>query len=162
MLSWLPENVSTYGADIDALFYLIYYIVGAAFLLTEGALLLFLILYRRREGQRATYVSGERRGEAAWILVPCLIVLVLDLWIDVRGEHVWSKVKMQVPPADFQLRVTGKQFNWETSIPGQTGSSTRKMTCSSRTIYTFRWGRSCVSSSSLRMSSTASFCRTCA
>ena len=29
MLSWLPENVSTYGGQIDRLFYLIYYITTA-------------------------------------------------------------------------------------------------------------------------------------
>jgi cytochrome c oxidase subunit 2 len=121
MLSWLPENVSTYGADIDSLFYLIYYVTGAFFLLTEGALLLFVILYRRREGQRATYVAGDRLEEAAWILVPCLIVLVLDLWIDARGAGVWEKVKGQVPSSDVQVRVTGKQFNWEILYPGPDG-----------------------------------------
>ena len=26
MLSWLPETVSTYGPDIDRLFYVIYYV----------------------------------------------------------------------------------------------------------------------------------------
>ena len=30
MLRWLPEDVSPYGAGIDALFYLIYYITTAA------------------------------------------------------------------------------------------------------------------------------------
>src|SRR2546422_1673398 len=30
---WLPENVSTYGAEIDWLFHLIYYITGATFVL---------------------------------------------------------------------------------------------------------------------------------
>ena len=34
MLSWwLPENVSTYGQDIDFLFNLIYYITGVVFIL---------------------------------------------------------------------------------------------------------------------------------
>jgi hypothetical protein len=28
MLRWLPENVSTYGGDVDAIFSLIYAIVG--------------------------------------------------------------------------------------------------------------------------------------
>jgi cytochrome c oxidase subunit 2 len=118
MLSWLPENVSTYGGDIDALFYLIYYIVGIAFLLTEGALLLFLILYRHREGRKAAYVVGNRLGEAAWILIPCLVVLVLDLWIDARGAEVWVRTKIQAPPPDLQVQVAGKQFNWEILYPG--------------------------------------------
>ena len=121
MLSWLPENVSTYGGEIDSMIALIYYIVGAWFLLTYGAIILFLVLYRRREGRRAAYIQGERLGEAAWILVPCLIVLVLDLLMDFRGGEVWAKVMGRVPPSDLRIQVTAKQFNWEIVYPGPDG-----------------------------------------
>jgi cytochrome c oxidase subunit 2 len=121
MLSWLPENVSTYGGDIDSMMYLIYYIVGAWFLLTYGIILLFLILYRRREGHHATYIEGNRLREAAWILVPLLIVLALDLWMDFRGAEVWAKVKGRVPPSDLRIEVTAKQFNWEILYAGPDG-----------------------------------------
>jgi len=121
MLSWLPENVSTYGGDIDSMISLIYYVVGAWFLLTYGAMILFLILYRRREGRRATYIAGERLGEAAWILVPCVIVLGLDLWMDFRGAEVWAKIMIRVPPSDLRVQVTAKQFNWEILYPGPDG-----------------------------------------
>jgi cytochrome c oxidase subunit 2 len=121
MLSWLPENVSTYGTDIDSLFALIYYITGVTFLLVEGLLLLFLILYRRRQGRRAAYIAGDRVGELTWILVPCALVLVLDVWIDVRGTETWEKVKGHIPPAEVQVRVVGKQFNWDVFYPGPDG-----------------------------------------
>jgi heme/copper-type cytochrome/quinol oxidase subunit 2 len=39
MLRWLPENVSTYGGDVDAIFSLIYAIVGVWFVLTYGAII---------------------------------------------------------------------------------------------------------------------------
>ena len=121
MLNWLPENVSTFGSDIDSLFYLIYYITGIAFVLTEGVLFLFLILYHRRAGRRATYVTGNRLAELGWLLIPCTIVLVLDLWIDERSAGVWNTVKRQVPPADLQVHMIGKQFNWEVVYPGPDG-----------------------------------------
>ena len=38
MLSWLPETVSTYGPDIDRLFYVIYYVTGATFYVDGGLL----------------------------------------------------------------------------------------------------------------------------
>jgi cytochrome c oxidase subunit 2 len=101
--------------------YLIYYITGVWFVLTYGAIAIFLIVYRRRDGRRATYIEGNNLREAAWILVPCLIVLVLDLWIDLRGGEVWAKVKRQVPPSDLSIQVTGKQFNWEMLYPGPDG-----------------------------------------
>ena len=39
MLDWLPENVSSYGAQIDRLFYVIYYVTGATFFIVQAALL---------------------------------------------------------------------------------------------------------------------------
>ena len=35
MLSWLPQNISTYGGDIDSLIAFIYYIVGVWFIGTQ-------------------------------------------------------------------------------------------------------------------------------
>jgi cytochrome c oxidase subunit 2 len=120
-LRWLPENVSTYGADIDAVFGLIYYLTVIWFFITFGALGWFLVRYRRREGRRAAYVRGERLGEVAWLLVPVAVVLVLDFWIDFKGAPVWARVKIEQPPAELTVRVTGKQFNWEVVYPGPDG-----------------------------------------
>ena len=44
MLQWLPEDVSTFGHEIGSLFYLIYYITGAAFILVTVLMLLFLLM----------------------------------------------------------------------------------------------------------------------
>ncbi len=121
MLRWLPENVSTFGGDIDSILSLIYYVTLAWFFLTVGVLLLFLIRYRRREGRRATYVRGEKLTEAAWILIPLVIVLALDLWIDFHGADAWTKVKGRAPASDLSIRITGKQFNWEIVYPGPDG-----------------------------------------
>jgi cytochrome c oxidase subunit 2 len=121
MWSWLPENVSTYGGDIDYILYLIYYITGAWFFLTIGIIVLFLFLYRRREGRRATYVHGNNLAQSAWILVPGLIVLGLDLWMDIQSAPIWERIKVHMPPADVRVHVTGKQFNWEILYPGPDG-----------------------------------------
>ena len=121
MSSWFPENVSTFGGDIDSLFYLILYITGAWFILTEGLIVFFLIRYRRRQGSKAAYLPGESLRQASWILVPCIAVLILDLWLDFRGADVWGKIKRQVPPSDLVIQITGKQFNWEIVYPGPDG-----------------------------------------
>ncbi|MFQ5848864.1 MAG: cytochrome c oxidase subunit II [Candidatus Methylomirabilales bacterium] len=121
MFSWLPENVSTYGSEIDSILYLIYYITGAWFVLTLAVTIVFLILYRRREGRRATYVHGNTLAQSAWILVPGLIVLGMDLWIDFHGVRVWEAVKGRMPAADVRVQVTAKQFNWEMLYPGPDG-----------------------------------------
>ncbi len=120
-LRWLPENVSTFGGDIDALFAIIFRGTAIWFFVTIGALLLFAVRFRRREGIRAKYVRGDSLREAAWILVPVLVVLALDLWLDFRGAPVWARVKLEMPPSDVQLQVTAKQFNWEVVYPGPDG-----------------------------------------
>ena len=117
MMGWLPENVSTYGKDIDRLFYIIYYITGTTFLLVTGALVVFLILYRQREGRRATYVHGNTTLEIIWTIVPAIILVVLSF----MSQASWGHIKGRVPPSDVHVQVTAKQFNWEILYPGPDG-----------------------------------------
>ncbi len=99
MLSWLPENVSTYGGEIDSLFYVIYYIT----------LIVFLIKYQHREGRRATYTHGSNTLEVIWTIVPAVILVILAF----MRQDVWGKIKMRIPAGDVQIQVTSKQFNWD-------------------------------------------------
>lgn len=122
MLRWLPENASSYGGQIDSIFYLIYYIVAGWFVLVLGILIYFLVRYRHREGRRARYYAGDTWSQVAWILVPAVVVLVMDLWIDFRGAEVWEAVKgRQVQQGEVQVRLNAKQFNWEFVYPGPDG-----------------------------------------
>lgn len=121
MLGWFPENISTFGGDIDGVFSLIYYIVGFWFLLTEAALFYFIFRYRKRADRGATYLRGDRWNELAWILVPAAIVLALDLGIDMASGPAWARVKEHQPPGGVEVHATGKQFNWEFTYPGPDG-----------------------------------------
>jgi cytochrome c oxidase subunit 2 len=117
MLSWLPENVSTFGGEVDFLFYLIYYITGAVFILVTVTLLAFLVLYRRREGRRAIYSHGNTTLEIIWTTIPAIILLVLSL----MSQSSWARIKGHIPPWDLEVQVTSKQFNWEMLYPGPDG-----------------------------------------
>jgi len=118
MLSWwLPEDVSTYGKDIDFLFYLIYYITGGVFVLVAAALIAFLILYRHKEGRRATYTHGNTTLEIVWTIVPTLILVVLTF----LSVPTWARIEMQLPQSDLHILVTAKQFNWQVTYPGPDG-----------------------------------------
>jgi cytochrome c oxidase subunit 2 len=50
-----------------------------------------------------------------------VIVLLLDVTIDLRGEQVWDKIKGYRPAPEVQVRVTAMQFNWEVLYPGPDG-----------------------------------------
>jgi cytochrome c oxidase subunit 2 len=114
---WLPENVSTYGADIDWLFHLIYWITGITAILVFAAMAAFLVMYRDRPGRRARYTHGSTPLEIAWTVVPALILVLLTF----LSVPAWSRIKMQLPPSNFQVRVVAKQFNWEVVYPGADG-----------------------------------------
>ncbi|HYY25921.1 MAG TPA: cytochrome c oxidase subunit II, partial [Candidatus Udaeobacter sp.] len=114
MLRWLPEDVSTFGGEIDSLFHLIYYITAVAFILVTVLMIVFLIVYRQREGQRATYTHGNTTLEIIWTIIPAAILIVLSF----MSVSTWAKVKRHAPDSDFELQVTAKQFNWEVVYPG--------------------------------------------
>jgi len=117
MLGWLPEDVSTYGPDIDRLFYLIYYVTGVTFFAVQLTLLAFVILYRHREDRRATYTHGNTALEIAWTIVPAILLVILAF----VSRNTWADIKQRIPPSDVLLQVTAKQFNWEITYPGPDG-----------------------------------------
>jgi len=117
MLQWLPEDVSTFGQDIDSLFYLIYYITAVTFILVTVLMIVFLIKYRDQGGRRATYSHGNTTLEIIWTIIPATILIVLAF----MSASTWARVKRFIPETDFELGVTAKQFNWEISYPGPDG-----------------------------------------
>jgi cytochrome c oxidase subunit 2 len=114
MLRWLPVDVSTFGREIDSLFYLIYYITGATFILVTFLMILFLVIYRQKEGRRAVYSHGNTTLEIVWTIIPAAILVVLSF----MSVSTWAKVKRFAPDSDFEIQVTAKQFNWEVVYPG--------------------------------------------
>ena len=114
---WLPENVSTFGRDIDWLFHLIYAITAITGILVFVAMIAFLVMYRDRPGRRARYTHGNTTLEIVWTVVPALILVVLTF----LSVPAWSRIKMSQPPTDLVVEVTAKQFNWQVAYPGPDG-----------------------------------------
>lgn len=114
MLDWLPENVSTYGSRIDFFFYVIYYLTASVFVLVSATMIYFLIKYRQREGRRATYTHGNVTLEWVWTSATTVAMIALAF----ASKPLWGEIKQQRPPAEVEVRVTGKQFNWQILYPG--------------------------------------------
>ena len=114
MMQWLPEDVSPYGGSIDSLFYFIYYITAAAFILVTALMIIFLYQYRRDDSRRAVYTHGHSGLELVWTIIPALVFIGLGF----ASKTTWEKIKIEVPETDVEIRVTGKQFNWEVLYPG--------------------------------------------
>jgi cytochrome c oxidase subunit 2 len=117
MLRWLPEDVSTYGREIDALFFLIYYITAATFVIVTALMIWFLWKYRDQGNRRATYSHGNTTLEIIWTVIPAAILIVISF----MSVSTWAKVKREAPPTDFEVSVAAKQFNWDVAYPGPDG-----------------------------------------
>ncbi|MGE3538017.1 MAG: hypothetical protein AB7N91_11370 [Candidatus Tectimicrobiota bacterium] len=121
MLRWLPENVSTFGGEIDGLFSLIFTVVLVSFVLTYGASIYALIRYRRSRNPRASYLPATTPRQYGWILGLGIVVFAIDIGLDHHAAAIWDKIKLERPPSDVQVRVIAKQFNWEVYYPGPDG-----------------------------------------
>lgn len=120
MWSWiLDPSVSTYGPDIDRLYYIILGITGVIFVATQALLVWFLVRYRHREGQRAAYIHGSTRAEVLWTAGTFIIVLFLALY----SRGLWAEIKdpARFPADALQVDVIAKQFEWNVTYPGADG-----------------------------------------
>lgn len=116
---WFPPNASSYGGEVDSLFYLILYITGAVFLIVEVALLIFLFRYRHRAGRTADYVEGSTTAEIIWTSIPAVVVVFLALF----SQRLWSKMKdpSRAPRDAVPIAIHVKQFEWQFTTPGPDG-----------------------------------------
>jgi cytochrome c oxidase subunit 2 len=117
VLSWLPDNISTYGADVDYIFFLIYYITAVSCVGVLAAMGWFLFRYRARKGGRAVYSHGNTTLEVIWTIVPAAVFVMIGL----MSGSVWSSIRQTMPETDLTVKVTGSQFNWLMTYPGEDG-----------------------------------------
>ncbi|MCI0437087.1 MAG: cytochrome c oxidase subunit II [Gemmatimonadetes bacterium] len=116
----LPANVSTFGADIDRMFYIIVWITGVVFVAVEVLLLWFAFRYRGRADRKAGFTHGNSRLEIAWTIGTALIGVYLGVisrgwWLDIQDPR-------RFPPAELELIITAKQFEWNVTYPGADGA----------------------------------------
>jgi cytochrome c oxidase subunit 2 len=121
MIESLVPAASTYAADIDAIFTLVFVLVGFWFVLTEGLLLWLIVRFRKRDGVKADYITGELKSEKRWISIPHLLVLVCDVILIVAAVRVWYNVKQDLPEAQATVRVIAQQWAWSFVHPGPDG-----------------------------------------
>lgn len=114
----LPENVSTFGRQIDFLYYLILVVTGVTFIGTNIALVYVLAKFGEdsRPVDKADYIHGSRKLEVLWTVIPAVVLLLLALyqmpaWIEVR----FPSSKPDIPPI---ARVIARQFEWRMIYPG--------------------------------------------
>lgn len=119
MLAWFPENISTYGEELDNLFAILYWISVAIFFLTFGVLGYFLVKYRYNPERKAYNYHGNNIIEITWTILPTILFASIGLF----SNELWERTKYssRVPTADVEILALGKQFGWYFLYSGTDG-----------------------------------------
>jgi cytochrome c oxidase subunit 2 len=134
---WLPPGMSTHAADVDFLFYVILYITGFFFILTEAIMVVFMYKYAGHPGPAKAapqssgpnifqkifpFLHSQHRVEMAWTIVPAGILLYIAFaqvpaWIRIKDRSqtpTFGDKKKEVP---VQVQVSARQFEWRVRYP---------------------------------------------
>jgi cytochrome c oxidase subunit II len=119
--NWVPI-ASSYGADIDFVFDVVFWIVIAFwFVLAEGAFVYLILRYRKKPGVPAQYITGELKNEKRWVTWPHYAIMVCDIVIVVIAVRVWYDVKQDMPPTQETVRIVAQQWAWSFVHAGADG-----------------------------------------
>lgn len=124
---WLPESVSSFGHQVDQLFYYILYLTVIVNIAVFVVFAYFLVKYRHRPGRHATFIHGNNRLETVWTLVPTIILALTA----VLSETSWSSIKkfpasMAREKDVIEIEVVAQQFLWNFHYPGKDGKLGRR------------------------------------
>lgn len=117
---WLLPNLNfVFGNTIDSLYSIIFWIVTIAFFGTEGALLLFIFVFRKRDGHKAQYSHGNSLAELTWTVIPALILI----WLAFYQKKTWAFIRAEVPTVSQNQKVQAfaEQFAWNFRYTGPDG-----------------------------------------
>jgi len=110
---WLPEGASTIAADIDWLFYFVYWTSALIMLLVVGGMVYLAYKYRRRDASDAPRpVKESKLLEISWVVIPTILVLLVFTW------GFQSYLKMNVaPPNAYEIQATAFSWGWSFDYP---------------------------------------------
>jgi cytochrome c oxidase subunit 2 len=116
---WLPPYVSSFGGEIDNLFYVILWVTAFFFVLTEG--LLVWNMWRAAtvpHPPKSPFVHGNHKLELVWTIIPAALLVLLA----VVQISAWAQIKYQsrMPKPDGavqQMIVSARQWEWRIRYP---------------------------------------------
>lgn len=109
------EPATSSAREITGLFYFIFYVALAIFILVEGLLVYFVVRYQRRSNaELPAQVHGNTPVEIAWTLAPALILAVVFV-LTVRTMSAVGASSQPNPTVN--VTVVAHQWWWEFRYP---------------------------------------------
>src|SRR5579859_2165023 len=109
-----PEQASTVAPKVDAVFF---YVLGVAVffsVLIAGLIVFFAVKYRRRsEHEFPAPTVGSMKLEAAWIVIPFILAMIMFVW----GTRTYFHM-IRPPDDSLEIYVVARQWMWKVQHPG--------------------------------------------
>lgn len=110
---WMPEQKSSTASVIDAPFYFVVAVSTVLMVGVVATMILFMFKFgRRHEDQTAELVYGSAAVEAAWIVIPTILVLVVFTW----GFKAFMTIT-QPPKNAYEIHATARKWSWDFEYP---------------------------------------------
>ncbi len=110
---WFPEQASSYAADVDSLYMLIFWISLFFFAGIVGAMVYFVVKYRARPGHKVEKSPSHNTAlEIAWSVLPGFLLV----WFFVDGTSGFFE--QRISPGDCEeINVVAQQYQWTFYYP---------------------------------------------
>ena len=120
------EPKSPNAEAINDTYYLLLGITGAVFVLVQGALIAFVIRYRRRRRPATAegpQIHGNTRLEILWTVIPVFLVAIIVGFVFYKLPEVSDVTGPAIAApgdANVEIEVRGHQYYWEFRYPDGT------------------------------------------
>jgi cytochrome c oxidase subunit II len=117
------EPESPNAEAITQTYYLLLIVTGLVFVAAEGALLVFVVRYRRRRravDAEGPQIHGNTRLEVLWTVIPVFLVAIIVAFVFYKLPDVSDVSRAANEPANepnLKIDVRGHQFYWEYRYP---------------------------------------------
>lgn len=111
---WLPPAASSGAPVVDRLFHFIYWTAFVFFVLVVGLMVLFVLRYRRRPGQKdhGPAPTHNTALELTWTIIPLIVVGVI-FYLGFAGF-----MDISTPPQNaYEIQVTAMRWKWSFTYP---------------------------------------------
>ncbi len=117
----LPIDISTHGARIDLLIYVVHGLMAILFLGWIVFIVIALVKFRQRPGHAAEYKPHHHFVAPTYVEVAVAVTEVILLFV--FAFPIFYQVRNQLPPREsaVQMRVVAEQFAWNIHYPGKDG-----------------------------------------
>lgn len=119
LIAWgefvLGTPASEHGVEVDNLMEISMWLIFFVQTVTQFLLHYYTFKYRGKEGQKALYFADNNKLEAAWTIIPVIVLAVLILY----GLYTWNQIMYYDDEEDVMyVELYAKQFGWQARYAG--------------------------------------------